>query len=76
MTTSIEQHFEIFPLPNFEDINYWNEKKNFSFFSFQIKIDDNLSQLACTNCLDKLNTCINIINSFKEAQLQLQIGIN
>ncbi|XP_055321475.1 uncharacterized protein LOC129577826 isoform X2 [Sitodiplosis mosellana] len=42
----------------------------------QIKSDDNLSQLACTNCLDKLNTCINIINSFKEAQLQIQIGIN
>lgn len=45
---------------------------------FQIKSDDNLSQLACSNCLDKLNTCINTINAFKEAQIQMHktYGIN
>lgn len=45
---------------------------------FQIKSDDNLSQLACSNCLDKLNTCINTINAFREAQIQMHktYGIN
>lgn len=48
------------------------------FLSFQIRSDDNLSQLACNNCLEKLNTCIDIISSFKDAQLDLQksYGIN
>lgn len=44
----------------------------------QIKSDDSLPQLACSSCFDKLNICINTINSFKAAQIQLHktYGIN
>lgn len=60
------------------DIWIWNSLFSFFLVFMQIKSDDHLSHQACNNCLEKLNTCIDIINSFKDAQLDLQknYGIN
>lgn len=33
-------------------------------------MNDNLPQAACTDCLDKLNTCLNTLDNFRDAQKQ------
>lgn len=34
--------------------------------------DDNLPRIACANCLERLKTCINTLDYFKEAQTELR----